>query len=214
MSNTFVFDTVSLQNSGNTVYEFTRQYEVANGVPYQFKTDAERMLARQGQRGKERTSGYAPYLYTKVFNLPNNYPSTLGPSAYGWGRAIASPGPKNPLSYTEIDINGLTGQSNYYGIISKGFVYSPSNTTIQFRTTSDDGVYLQFNGTPAISNWTLHGPTLDYSSSLTLRAGYTPILLNCFNWAVNGTYLLEYSIGGNAWTADGTGTLYYNASST
>lgn len=214
MSNTFIFDTVSLQNSGNTVYEFARQYEVANGVPYQFKTDAERMLARMGQRGKERTSGYAPYLYTKVFNLPNSYPSTLGPTSYGWGQPIATLGPRNPFMIRETDVNIAAGQSNYYGLIAKGYVYSPSNTTIQFRTTSDDGVYLQVNGTTAISNWTLHGATTDYSSTLTLRAGYTPILLNQFNWQVSGQCLLEYSLGGNAWTADGTGVLYYDARST
>lgn len=60
-----------------------------------------------------------------------------------------------------------------FSVIWNGFVTPSTSGNYTFRTRSDDGVRLYFDGNaaPIIDNWTDHGPTNNDSAVITLNAG-------------------------------------------
>ena len=154
---------------------------------------------------------YNNFLWTRFYNIVSD-PSINGPGSSGWGALIGTAGAYNPINFQDGD--SRINQSDYVGVISKGFMYSATTTVVTFYTVSDDGISLYFNGVNVIQNWTYHGDTGNYSSSVTLPAGYTPIELRFFEWGGGFTCELYWSIGSTGtYTADGTGVMFYNATS-
>jgi len=154
---------------------------------------------------------YSNFMWTRFYNIVSD-PSINGPGSSGWGSLIGTAGAYNPINYQDGD--GRIGQSDYVGVISKGFVYSATATVITFYTVSDDGVVLYFNGNAVIQNWTYHGDTANFSASVALPAGYTPIELRFFEWGGGFTCELYFSVGSTGvYTSDGTGIVFYNSTS-
>ena len=154
---------------------------------------------------------YSNFLWTRFYNIPSD-PSINGPGSSGWGSLIGTSGAYNPINFQDGD--GRIGQSDQVGVISKGFMYSATTTVVTFRTNSDDGIVVYFNGTAVLSNWTYHGDTINDSASVTLPAGYTPIELRFFEWGGGFTCELYWSIGSTgSYVSDGTGVMFYNSTS-
>jgi hypothetical protein len=155
---------------------------------------------------------YTNFLWTRFYNITSSNPSINGPGSSGWGSLIGTAGAYNPINFQDGDAR--IGQSDTFAVISKGFMYSATTTVVTFRTVSDDGVVLYFNGSAAISNWTLHGDTTDFSASVTLPAGYTPIELRFFEWGGGATCELSWSVGSTGtYVSEGTGVMFYNDTS-
>ena len=154
---------------------------------------------------------FSNFLWSQFRNMTSASPSfTAGGS--GWGAAIGTPGAYNPINFQDGD--SRIGQSDQVGIVSKGYFFSSSNTTVQFRIVIDDGGYVYFNNTGVITNaWVLQGDTTYTSATLNVTAGYTPFQYNFYEWGGGFTSELYYSVGGAAFTADGTGRFFYDASS-
>jgi hypothetical protein len=158
------------------------------------------------------SSEYSNFLWTRFYNITSSSPSTNGPGSSGWGSLIGTAGAYNPINYQDDD--SRIGQSDFVGVISKGFMYSASATVVTFRTVSDDGILVIFNGTNVINNWTLHGDTTDTSASVTLPAGYTPIELRFFEWGGGFTCELYWSVGSTGtYVSDGTSRMFHNNTS-
>ena len=159
----------------------------------------------------QAVSSYSNFLWTRFYNIPSD-PSINGPGSAGWGALIGTSGAYNPINFQDGD--GRIGQSDFVGVISKGFMYSATTTVVTFRTNSDDGIVVYFNGTAVLSNWTYHGDTINDSASVTLPAGYTPIELRFFEWGGGFTCELYWSIGSTGtFVSDGTGVMFYNSTS-
>jgi len=211
MSNTFIFDTIASQNAANTIYN--QVSTTPSNTFSKYKTDRERMQALLGQRGATRTSQYSDYLYTRLYTVTSNVPSIAGPGNVGWGAELTGAGSYNPI-YFRNDGTGTLQIPKYefFGIVTSGYVYSPSNTTIQFTTTSDDGNILYLNGATVINNWGLHGASTATSAVLTLNKGYTPITFISYNWTSSYSADLIFNIGGSGYTANGFRVFYHDNS--
>jgi hypothetical protein len=156
-------------------------------------------------------SGYSNFLWTRFYNITSD-PSINGPGSSGWGSLIGTAGAYNPINYQDGD--SRIGQSDFVGVISKGFMYSATATVVTFRTISDDGIVVIFNGSNVIQNWTYHGDTTDTSASVTLPAGYTPIELRFFEWGGGFTCELYWSVGSTGtYVSDGTARMFHNNTS-
>jgi hypothetical protein len=154
---------------------------------------------------------FTNFLWSQFRNMTQSDPSVNAGGA-GWAAAIGTPGAYNPVNFGDGD--SRIGQSDYVGIVSKGFFFSSSNTTVQFRIVVDDGGYVWFNNAGVITNaWRLQGPTTYTSGTLTVTAGYTPFQYNFYEWTGGFTSQLTYSVAGGAFTADGTGRFFHDATS-
>jgi len=154
---------------------------------------------------------YSNFLWTRFYNITSD-PSINGPGSSGWGSLIGTAGAYNPINYQDSD--SRIGQSDFVGVVSKGFMYSATATVVTFRTISDDGIVVIFNGSNVIQNWTYHGDTVDTSASVTLPAGYTPIELRFFEWGGGFTCELSWSIGSTgSYVSDGTSRMFHNNTS-
>jgi hypothetical protein len=155
---------------------------------------------------------YSNFLWSRFYSTVSAPPSIDGPSSGGWGSLIGTAGAYNPINFQDDDAR--IGQSDNIGIISKGFMYSAKLDVVTFRTRSDDGIVLFFNGANVLQNWTYHGDTLDHSASITLPIGFTPIELRFFEGGGGATCELYWSIGSTgSYTADGTGVMFHNNTS-
>jgi hypothetical protein len=154
---------------------------------------------------------YSNFLWTRFYNITSD-PSINGPGSSGWGSLIGTAGAYNPINYQDGD--SRIGQNDYVGVISKGFMYSASATVVTFRTISDDGIVVIFNGSTVLQNWTYHGDTPDTSASVVLPAGYTPIELRFFEWGGGFTCELYWSVGSTgSYVSDGTARMFHNNTS-
>ena len=93
-------------------------------------------------------------------------------------------------------------------------MYSATATVVTFRTLSDDGIAVIFNGSTVLQNWTYHGDTFDNSASVTLPAGYTPIELRFFEWGGGFTCELYWSVGSTGtYASNGSNIMFHNNTS-
>ena len=156
-------------------------------------------------------AAYSNFLWTRFYNITSD-PSINGPGSSGWGALIGTAGAYDPINFHDSD--GRIGQSDYVGVISKGFMYSATTTVVTFRTNSDDGIVVFFNGANVLQNWTYHGDTINNSASVTLPAGYTPIELRFFEWGGGFTCELYWSVGSTGtYVSAGTGVMFHNDTS-
>ena len=102
-----------------------------------------------------------------------------------------------------------------------GYFLAPSTGTYKFGIASDDAGYLWI-GDLAITGYTssnaiiaqpgLRGAAYTYSGNVRLTAGiYYPIRFMTGNNGGAGGQYLQWSVGGGAYTNDGTGEYFYNA---
>lgn len=213
----FIFDTVDYQNSANTVNNFVKVFNARNnaaatGNTFKFKSDHDRMQNLLGNKGQTRNSGYYDGLYVSLYTITvtdPTIPSANGPGNSGWGSKLWS-GPTNIVAITDSYLRSTANREDYVGAVISGYLYSPVATTVIFRTRSDDGIIVKFNGVNVINNWTYHGPTTDTSSSTTVNAGYNPILIYFFEGEGGALLDLEYSLGGAGYTQFLNCNFFYN----
>ena len=80
--------------------------------------------------------------------------------------------------------------------IYTGFIYSASGGTIQFQFNTDDGMVVFFNGVNVLQSWAGQGDTQYTSGSITLPAGYTPIVSRWYDGGGGGQSILRTNING------------------
>lgn len=210
----FIFESVQFQNGANTINNYSENFDAVNnaavtGNTYKYRTDFERMQALIGNKGKSRLSGYYNNLYATFYNLTvvdPTLPSTAGPGGSGWGARLGAAADLDTISISEPLLKQKANKTTYVGVVFSGYIYAPVAGTIQFESTSDDGVIVNFNGVDVISNWTYHAPTTDTSSVVTLPKGYTPIRILYFQGAGGALLSLRLKINGGNWIVN-TGCL-------
>ncbi|MBC8160297.1 MAG: fibronectin type III domain-containing protein [Roseiflexaceae bacterium] len=108
-----------------------------------------------------------------------------------------SGGPGNPLGADSFSVR-WTGQ-----------IEAPASGSYTFATESDDGVRLWVGGTQVIDNWTLHGPTVDTASPITLSAGQkVDVRMEFFEQTGGAVARLLWSYPGQAQQAIPQGRLF------
>ena len=172
---------------------------------------------------------YLPGLWAKFYTNTGSIPDSNGPpgnsagsSGSGWGTALTgtftsgptgvngsnTPGPTNIIHYGNND--GYQPVSTYnYSAVYSGFMYSASGGTIQFQMQTDDGMRVDYNGANVIIAWQQQGATNYNSASLTMPAGFTPIVIRWYDTGGGGQSILWYNINGAGYVMDGTGVYYY-----
>lgn len=211
---------VGEQNADNTVFNYAKIYDATNnaavtGNTYKYKSDRERMQALIGTKGLSRTSGYFDGLLVRFYPITvtsPTLPSINGPGNPGWGSEIVSPLAVNSILF---DNNFFINKCNlqfYVGISARGYIYSPVATTAQFRTTSDDGSVVYFNGTNVVNNWAYQGDTTVTSAVVNVFAGYNPITIYFFNGTLTATLNFQVKIGNGGFTNNLKCLCYYNYS--
>jgi hypothetical protein len=203
----FIFDTVDYQNGANTFNNYVNNVNATNnaaatGNSFQFRTDADRMKYLTGTKGKPRLSGYYDGLYAALYALTvvqngSTIPSINGPSGFGWGNQLWAGPITDAVNITDSYLHKRAGISDYVGIKIAGYIYSPVATTIVFKTVSDDGVAVYFNGQLVINAWIYQGPTTTTSASVTINPGYNPITILFFEGAVSCTFQFTFKIANN-----------------
>jgi len=162
---------------------------------------------------------YANFLLTTFYENTGVAPDTSGPSDTGgngsnWGSVIQSAQALNPVYYGNYANVYPAGRSNYQAFTS-GYVYAATEGQIQFSAVTDDGTYIEFNGTSVLPGAYHDQDVTQYTSALlTLPAGYTPIRICWYNAADGGCELLYYSLNGGEFTNNGTGVFYHSVDAT
>lgn len=158
-------------------------------------------------------SPYLPGLWAKFYTNTGAIPDSNGPPTINggnnWGTPITgvftgtkwngsnTPGPTAYIDYGNSVVAYPAGNIIYSGIYT-GFIYSASNTTIQFQVYIDDGAILYFNGSVVLVDWVVGAARFVQSAVLTLSNGFNPILMRWFNTAGGGNSALYYNIGNSA----------------
>jgi hypothetical protein len=171
--------------------------------------------------------GYSTGLYTYFYNLI--LASSAKPTNYGLGSFTSPLGPGNNgwfyptyQEYTStIDFTNYTPPrqptTSNWGFGAKGYIYSASNTTVQFLTLIDDGMVVYYNNSTVISNWTNRtAPAFAASSAiLPLNTGFNPIKITYYTQIETNRALFSWSIpaSANKYVSNGVGILYCDESS-
>jgi hypothetical protein len=167
---------------------------------------------------------YFTGLWAKFYTQTGG-PSINGPTGGGWGTPITgtftsapgatlnsnTPGPTSVIWYGNNNGYYPAGNASYSAIYT-GFIYSASGGTIQFQFNTDDGMVVFFNGVNVLSSWTGQGDTQYTSGSITLPAGYTPIVSRWYDGGGGGQSILRTNINGGGFTDNGAGRYFYLAS--
>lgn len=157
---------------------------------------------------------YGAGLYMRFYYMSDPYPAaTVG--GFGWGGEIGSPGPYMYSSWADQYNSAVyrIPRDDQCGIYMKGYYYSPTADTVQFYTVSDDGIKVVFNGVAVIDNWTLHGPTGNESSTISVAAGsYTPIYLIFYEWGGGAICELNWRSSSTSYTYNLSGRFFYDTS--
>lgn len=217
----FIFNTIDYQNGANTFNNYVESVNVANnaaatGSSFQFRTDADRMKYLIGTKGKPRLSGYYNGFYVNLYALTvlqngSTLPSINGPGSTGWGQLLWTGPITDAINIEDSYIQTRSGLGNYVGIQISGYIYSPTASTITFRTVSDDGAAVYFNNTVALNAWAYQGPTTTTSAAVPISAGYNPIRILFFEGSVSCIFQFSFKIGNNDWVSNlGCGSCFYN----
>lgn len=184
-------------------------------------------------------TGYSSFLYTYFYNLivagsarpaqygaDASYTSRRGPGYNGWFYPYSQTNISSidftnyaPSNTTDLPIIPAAAQSTNWGFGAQGYIYSASNTTIQFRTIMNDGMVVLYNNSTVVSNWADTTTNITrITPRLPLSTGYNPIKIwyycnsninrALFSWAIPGS-----ASGAGPYVSNGTGIMYYNESS-
>lgn len=217
----FIFDTVGYQNSANTVNNYVKLYNAQNnaaatGNGFKFKSDADRMKNLLGSKGQTRNSGYYDGLYANLYNLTftdgTTVPSIDGPGNSGWGTKLWTGPIPTLVNITDTFLQATAKQQDYVAAQISGYLYSPTSTTVTFSVTSDDGVAIYFNGSlvTAAGAWKYQGPATYTTASLSVNAGYNPIIIRYFEGGGGSQLTLAYSLGGQSYQNALPCNFFYN----
>lgn len=208
MSLSYNFGAWTFMNDGRTNWFLTDVYK--NTLPIQ------------------SNASFLPGLWAKFYSITSQ-PDSNGPvgnsaggSGAGWGTLLTgtftggpsgtigsnTPGPTNIIYYGDQDGYVPVSTGDYAGIYS-GFIYSPSSGTIQFQVLTDDGFRLDYNGSNVILSWQGQGANYYTSASLTMPAGYTPILMRWFDTGGPGMSRMWYNMNGAGYNSNGAGVYFY-----
>jgi hypothetical protein len=174
------------------------------------------------------TPPYFPGLWVKSYantsQIPNsNGPATSSGSSSNWGALLTTtyngnifagsntPGASSYIYYGNNYGIAPSGNNNY-SLIMSGLIYSAGGGTIQFRIVTDDGFRLDYNGANAINQWQQQGATTYTSATLSMPAGYTPIIMRWYDTGGGGAATMEYNMNGAGYTSNGTNVYFYAAS--
>lgn len=171
---------------------------------------------------------YLPGLWAKFYTNTGSVPDSNGPpgnsagsSGSGWGTALTgtftsgsrvlgsnTPGPTNIIHYGNND--GYQPVSTYnYSAIYSGFMYSATGGTIQFQMQTDDGMRVDYNGANVLNQWQQQGATNYNSASLTMPAGFTPIIIRWYDTGGGGQSIFWYNMNGAGYNSNGAGVYFY-----
>ena len=167
---------------------------------------------------------YFTGLWAKFYTQTGG-PSVNGPDGGGWGTPITgtftsapgatlnsnTPGPTSVIWYGNNNGYYPAGNASYSAVYT-GFIYSASGGTIQFQFNTDDGMVVFFNGVNVLQSWASQGDTQYTSGSITLPAGYTPIVSRWYDGGGGGQSILRTNINGGGFTENGAGRYFYLAS--
>jgi len=156
---------------------------------------------------------YSSGLYVRFYDNSSSggYPSTtVGGS--GWGSAVGTAGAYTQISFVDQYNTGTYSlpQLDHCTVYAKGYYYSATADTLQVQTVSDDGVQVYLNGSAIINNWTLHGPTTDTSSAVSVSAGYTPFYLIFYEWEGGAIITLNWKTSTSSYTTNLSGSFFYD----
>lgn len=183
-------------DSAKAIYQFKQAYDAVNPTrPYQLKSESDRVAYRTAQQYYSVT--FLPKLFWKFYNLTGSSPSANGPPGTDWGSAIGSPGAYLPNEIT----TAIIGQTNNFGMIGRGYLYSPVAGKILLQTNTTGGVQVFFNKKLVLDNWSSHALTTDTSVVLDLSQGYTPIEIRYFNVTSNLSLRLLVNINSTGYIA-------------
>ena len=170
---------------------------------------------------------YLGGLWVKFYTNSGSQPNSNGPPASsggsGWGTPITgtmtgtlfngsnTPGASSVIYYGTNFNAYPQGNINYSGIYT-GLFYSAVGGTVIFQMATDDGMRVDFNGTNVLLSWTPQGETAYTSATLTLPAGYTPIVMRWFDTGGGGASRLLWNINGSGYTSNGAGVFFYDTS--
>ncbi len=182
-------------DSAKAIYQFKQAYDAVNPTrPYQLKSESDRVAYRTAQQYYSVT--YLSKLFWRFYNLTGSSPSSLGPPGTDWGSAIGSPGAYLPNEIT----TAIIGQTNNFGMIGRGFLYSPIAGKILLQTSTTGGVQVFFNKNLVLNNWASHSLATDTSVVLDLPQGYTPIEIRYFNVTSNLSLQLFVNINSKGYS--------------
>jgi hypothetical protein len=169
---------------------------------------------------------YLPGLWMKNYANTGSVPNSNGPPASsggsGWGAPLTTtfvggiyagsntPGATSIVYYGNNFGIYPTGNGNF-SYTAYGFFYSAAPGTIQFQMETDDGMRIDFNGVNMLNQWQQQGQTGYTSGSVSLPAGYTPLIIRWYDTGGGGASLFRWSINGAAYTSNGVGSLFYSS---
>lgn len=176
----------------------------------------------------EATPPWLPGLYVKTYantgSIPdNNGPATAAGNSGNWGALLTTtfvgapyagsntPGGSSVFYYGNNFGVYPSGNANF-SYIARGSFFSATSGTIQFIMETDDGMRVDFNNVNVLNQWQQQGQTGYTSASLTLPAGYTPLLIRWYDTGGGGASLLRWSINGGGYSSNGSGVLFYATS--
>jgi hypothetical protein len=173
----------------------------------------------------EATPPWLPGLYVKTYantgSIPdNNGPATAAGSSGNWGALLTTtfvgapysgsntPGGSSVFYYGN-DFGIYPSGNLNFSYIARGSFFSATSGTIQFQIETDDGMRVDFNNVNVLNQWQQQGRTGYTSASVTLPAGYTPLLIRWYDTGGGGCSLFRWSINGGGYSSNGSGVLFY-----
>lgn len=138
-------------------------------------------------------------LYVRFYSISDANPDVV-PGNRGWGGRIGTAKGYSSIAFNDWNIP----QGDACALVAKGIYVAPGPETLYLYTESDDGIYVTFNNVQQISNWTIHGPTGDYSAPINItQAGIYPFELRFYEWGGGASCKLLYRINDEVeWRSD------------
>ncbi len=138
--------------------------------------------------------GFASGLYVRFFEINDERPD-LVPGNRGWGGKLGT-----WRAIGEVQFNdGNLPRADRCGVVIKGYYNAQGAETLHLATDSDDGIYLSFNGTQVLNNWTIHAPTRDTATPIRIaQAGQYPFELRFYEWGGGALCRLLYRLNDEA----------------
>ena len=152
--------------------------------------------------------GHKPGMFVRFYRCDSPNPGMNIGSA-GWGPRIGTAN-----AYTQIHFQDHNlPQTDQCFVSAKGYFVSNGDETLQFATISDDGILLFFNNQNVISNWNIHGPTVNFSQEVYVEApGIYPFELRFYEWGGGAQCTLYWKTSQTGWSIDLNNRVYYKES--
>lgn len=143
-------------------------------------------------------AGMSPGLFVRFFAVSDANPD-ITPGNRGWGERIGT-----PAAYASIQNfqNSFPRPTNV-GIVIKGYYVAQRPERLQFSTTSDDGIYVQFDGRQVISDWRSKAASVVESAAIPIAAaGVYPVEIRFYQGGGPGTLSVSYRINDEPYQTD------------